>query len=66
MCLSTVYELRGGEQKIVAESVSSLSVSDGLITFTDIIGMQSTLRGTISKIDLVKGAIFVDADALPA
>lgn len=62
MCLSTVIEVRGGEETKVREYVSGISVADGGVTMTDIMGDETFLKGTITSIDLVKNVILVNAD----
>jgi len=61
MCLSTVYELRDGQEHLVSEYVSSVDIGKDEVTFTDIVGNQSTVRGSIRNIDLVNNKILVEA-----
>jgi predicted RNA-binding protein len=62
MCLSTVYEAnRPGEP--LAEYVTGVQVNGDEITLTDITGNDVFARGSITKIDLVKNVIMIDAGA---
>ena len=61
MCLSTVIEVVGGEAHPVLSQVSNAQVNDGTVTFTDIMGIQTELKGTISSVDLVENKIYVTA-----
>ncbi|MDR3115132.1 MAG: CooT family nickel-binding protein [Treponema sp.] len=60
MCLSTVYELgTGGSPRILAEYVRDLRVTGDIITFTDIMGKEMQVSGSIQRVDLVKNAITI-------
>lgn len=61
MCLSTVY-LRGqGEETLVARDVSSLSVGQGQVVCTDILGAQVTVPGQVQEVDLVNNLIWLES-----
>jgi predicted RNA-binding protein len=63
MCLSTVYGLGAdGVSQKLGEYVSSLRVSGNIITFSELMGREVSLKGTIQNIDLVKKTIFVSPE----
>ena len=61
MCLSKVYEVRDGAEKLLGEYVSELSVAGDMVTLRDIMGVETSVCGAIRSIDLVKNAIIIDA-----
>ena len=61
MCLSTVYRVVDGAAEQVATQVSGAQVADGCVTFTDILGAETTVEGTISSVDLIENKIYVQA-----
>jgi predicted RNA-binding protein len=66
MCLSTVHKLgEGGTRQMIAEYVSSLRVSGGSVTLTDIMGNEVSVPGALETVDLVKNVITI-REALPA
>lgn len=63
MCLSSVFELReGAEPQQVASKISSAQVEGNKVVFTDIMGDETTLYGTIESVDLLENKIFVRVD----
>jgi predicted RNA-binding protein len=63
MCLSTVYELgTGGTRKLLREYVSSVTVSEDTLTFTDIMGDEVAVTGSLRSVDLVKNIIIIDSN----
>jgi predicted RNA-binding protein len=64
MCLSTVYKLgEGGTRQMLAEYVSSVTVSGAAVTLTDIMGNETVVPGFLRAVDLVKNVITVDNTA---
>lgn len=61
MCLSTVIQVADGESREVCSQVSSAEVGEGVVTFTDIMGIKTEVAGTITSIDLVDNRIYVSA-----
>ena len=61
MCLSTVLRVSDGETQEVLNQVSNAQVGDGTVTFTDIMGIQTEIQGTITSVDLVENKIYVAA-----
>ncbi|MCL2110959.1 MAG: CooT family nickel-binding protein [Clostridiales bacterium] len=61
MCISTVYKgTTPAPENILAEYITALSFGDGAVSVTDITGERTTLTGTITRIDLAAGKIFLD------
>jgi len=61
MCLSTVIQVTDGESREVCSQVSNAEVGEGMVTFTDIMGIKTEVIGTITSIDLVENRIYVSA-----
>jgi predicted RNA-binding protein len=61
MCLSTVYKLVEGKDdpEEVCSHVSTAQADGDTVTFTDIMGTETKLVGTISSVDLVGNKIYV-------
>ena len=60
MCLSTVYEVRDGNEKIVCEYTTALSIDGRFVTLTDIMGEELVISGILKSIDLVKNIIKIE------
>lgn len=66
MCLSTVYQLSGGQQRLLCKNVAAVQNQDGRLVFTDIMGVRTETRATIERIDLMENCIFLrEADQEP-
>ena len=61
MCLSAVYEIKDGNERLVSEHVSAIKLEDDLVTLTDIMGEETVIKGSMKSIDLVKNIIKIDA-----
>ena len=59
MCLSTVFQVVDGKPEQVASQESNAEVGDGCVTFTDILGAETTVEGSISSVDLIENRIYV-------
>lgn len=59
MCLSTVFQVVDGTPKQVAGQVSKAEVKDGAVVFTDILGCETLVEGSITDIDLIENKIYV-------
>lgn len=60
MCLSIAYkEVPGGENEKILEYVSGVSVDDGNIVLTDIMGAEKQVKGHIKSMDFVKSIIVI-------
>ena len=62
MCLSKVYLIKKGREELVTENVCNVSRKDRDIILLDIIGQETTVKGTIEDIDLLKNKICIKAD----
>lgn len=60
MCLSAVYEVGDGREKLICEHATALSVNGAVITLTDILGEELAVTGILKSIDLVKNIIMVE------
>ena len=61
MCLSTVYDVTGGEKAKICEYVSSVRAEDGAVVLVDIMGIEKTVPGIIRSMDLVNNEIIIAA-----
>lgn len=62
MCLSTVYKLGNGEQpEQVCSNVTKVEVDGTTVKFTDLLGGEYELEGTITSVDLIESRIYVAA-----
>jgi len=60
MCLSTVFELGEGNTRTkLAEYVARLDINGNKISFSDIMGSEQTVTGTLQSIDLLKNIIVI-------
>lgn len=62
MCLSKVYLIKKGREELVTENVCNVSRKDRDIILLDIIGQETTVKGTIEDVDLLKNKICIKAD----
>ena len=60
MCLSSVYEVIDGAESLVCEYVTAISLNNGHITITDIMGEEIVISGILKSIDFVKNSIIID------
>jgi predicted RNA-binding protein len=59
MCLSSVYEVKDGDETLVCEHVSGLTSGNGSVTLTDIMGVETVVTGAVTSVDLVKNIILI-------
>lgn len=59
MCLSTVYQLSGGEKRLLCKNIAAVQQRDGQLIFTDIMGVQTRVDAVIDRIDLMENYIFL-------
>ena len=64
MCLSAVYDISGGKERLICEHTTSISLDDGVITITDILGDEITITGVLKSIDLVKNTVMVEIPSI--
>lgn len=62
MCLSTVYRMANdaAEPEKLCSNVSSAVTDGDELTFMDILGSKTVVKGTIKQIDLVSAKIYVE------
>ena len=60
MCLSTVFEVRDGSEKLVCEHATAINLNGNVITLTDIIGEEIMITGILKSIDLMKNIIKIE------
>ena len=60
MCLSAVYEVRSGSEKLICEHAVAISLDGGVITLTDIMGEEIIITGVLKSIDLVRNNIKIE------
>lgn len=60
MCLSDVYEIGAGTEKLMCEHTTAVSIDGEVITLTDIMGEEVVITGVIKSIDLVKNIIKIE------
>jgi predicted RNA-binding protein len=61
MCLSDAFELVGEEKRPLMSYVSGISVEDGKVTLTDMLGARKTVSGTLKSVDLTRNVILIAA-----
>ena len=62
MCLSTAYRLvPDGEDEKILEYISEMKVEGDKITFTDIMGREVEVTGTVRSMDFVGSKIMIGA-----
>lgn len=61
MCLSTVftYKTNPDQAEEICSNVSNFQVNGNSITFTDLLGEEYVVEGTVNKVDFVKSRIYV-------
>ena len=60
MCLSAVYEVRDGNERLVCEHATAISLDGEAITLTDLLGEEITITGVLKSIDLIKNIIKIE------
>lgn len=61
MCLSDAFELVGEEKRPLMSYVSGISVEDGKVTLTDMLGARKTVSGALKSVDLTRNVILIAA-----
>ena len=59
MCLSTIYAEQRNRRETLATAVQGGLVHGDSLIFTDILGNQSQVNGTIASVDLIHNEIVV-------
>ncbi|MBQ3372607.1 MAG: CooT family nickel-binding protein [Oscillospiraceae bacterium] len=60
MCLSTVYNEK---HEVLAKNVAAVRSEKGRLIFTDIMGISTSVDGSIDKVDLMENEIFIAQSA---
>ena len=60
MCLSTVYNEK---HEVLAKNVAAVKAEKGRLIFTDIMGISTSVDGSIDKVDLMENEIFIAQSA---
>ncbi len=60
MCLSNVYKNEQSEACLLFKNIADLSFDGDTITMTNIMGIPSSIRGRVKKIDLLENYIIVE------
>ena len=60
MCLSDAFELISGERRPLMHYVSGISVEDGKVTLTDMLGARKVVPGTLKSVDLTDNIILIE------
>lgn len=64
MCLSTVYTVISGQESKLCEYICSIKLEDDVITLTDVTGVETTVKGSLKSLDLVKGRVIIEGSVL--
>ena len=59
MCLSTVYVRDDDQRCQLAKNVATVSLRDGKLVFTDIMGVTTEADAEIETIDLMENYIYI-------
>ena len=61
MCLSKAVRFEGDKQVELCAYVSRFRTEGETVVLTDVLGEETTLTGRISRVDLVKNLIVIEA-----
>jgi len=59
MCLSTAYDIGSGTEKLIADRITNVSVEDGSVRLTTLLGTQTVIEGQLKSIDLNRNIILI-------
>lgn len=59
MCLSTVYKTTENGREEVCKNIASMTMEDGKLILTDLMGRRTELEGKLEKVDLMDNYILV-------
>lgn len=59
MCLSTAYEVNGGNEKFIADRITNIEIEGGAVRLTTLLGTQTLVEGELKSIDLNKNIILI-------
>lgn len=57
MCLSTAYEVNGENETMILERVTNVEVVGDEIVLTNLLGMQTAVKGELKSVDLNRNEI---------
>ena len=60
MCLSDVIALRNGKEELLMSNVATVRQEGEKLVFSNILGVPSTVKGSIRSIDLLENIIRID------
>lgn len=60
MCLSDVYCYDNDEKKLVMKNVASVEQNNGILSFSNIIGISLEIKGNIKSVDLMENIIVIE------
>lgn len=61
MCLSTVYKDKKSEENALVQYVEKIEVKGDEIIFTDVLGMETRVKGHLKLVDLNGGGVIFSA-----
>ena len=62
MCLSIVYKGEPSENNLLFKNIADLKIDGDTITMTNILGIPTSIRGSVKKIDLLENYIVVEQE----
>lgn len=57
MCLSAAYVENGNERQLIMDKVAIMRQDDDTITFEDLLGRTTSVKGLIASVDLLENVI---------
>ncbi len=62
MCLSNVYNGEQSDNNLLFKNIADLKIDGDTITMTNILGIPTSIKGTVKKIDLLENFIIVEQE----
>ena len=62
MCLSTLYGIRNEKKEKLGEFISNMATKGSEYVFTDVMGNEFSVRGSIRSLDLVRNEIIMELE----
>ncbi len=60
MCLSNVYRSELSDNNLMFKNIADLKLDGDTITMTNILGIPTSVRGKVKKIDLLENYIIIE------
>lgn len=60
MCLSSAYTTKNGIDTLICERVTNVSVDGSKIILTNLLGMDTIVKGALKSVDLNKNVITIE------